>query len=943
MKKTFINVACIGLLAFAPAVLHAQNESSAEVSKTERVTTDATATVSGDELYKTVTSNFTNTLTGKLSGLIVKEGTGELGSNNAQFLIRGMGSYGIGSWNTAKIFVDGFEVTSQYLSGLSPAEIETVTVLKDAAALAIYGEKGANGVISIQTKRGNIAKPTINARLRTGVQTPTKINKPLNSFDYASLYNQAVSNDNGMMWSPGYSASQLDAYKNGTGVNVDWYDEVLKSSGAFLDGDVVFNGGSKNARYNINLGYLNNKGIFNAPNTDQTKNLSYEKYNLRANLDFTILDIFDVRLDMGGRIENTKRPNYSISQLFTDLSRYPSNIYNVYDNVEEGNYSGTAVYPNNPYASVNALGWQSYKARTLQTNFSVRERLDMVTPGLYMKQSVSFYSYTLSAYSKTRNYARWHQGTTTTTDETTSITASGYGSNGMQDWKQYKFTAGYDRTFGKHGISAMLNWDVSAYKGESHDSYRYKYNTLNLNGFLHYDYAHRYVAELAFSRFGNDAYAQGNRWSTYPALSLAWVASEENFLKDNDIVNYLKLRASAGLTGSSESSTTSVLSSFNTSGRYLFKDFFTYSYIGSFYTGKNQGSWQTTYVPMFIPNEKAHAEKSMKYDLGIDATLFHGLDLSVDAYLDKRSDILTIDNSLMGYYGKQYYFSNLGKMTSYGVDLTAVYTGKCGDVDYSVNGMMSYNKNRIDDMQEVPTANAFSAKTGRAYGALIGLVADGFYDINDFDANGNLLGDVTPAFGTVQPGDIKYKDLDGNNVIDQNDVTAVGRTEYPEWYYSFGGKVGYKGFDLELQFQGAAGVSANLLDNWDQVVAFVDNGNAFDIAKGAWAYYPTEGIDNRANATYPRLTTQSNENNYQLSSFWVKDASYLKLRTVELGYNFCSEMLKKSGIENLRVYLNANNLFTISSLLKDYNIDPENVVNRYPMMKSFNAGVSITF
>ena len=942
MKKMIITVA-IGLLPFAPTTLKSQTDISSEEAKTEDVTTASTTTVTGDDLYKTVTSNFTNTLVGKLSGLIVKEGTGELGANNAQYLVRGMGSFGIGSWNTAKIFVDGFEVTAQYLSGLSPSEIESVSVLKDAAALAIYGEKGANGVIMIETKRGIIGKPSVNARLRMGVQMPTLDQKSLNSYDYASLYNQAVSNDNGMVWSPVYSADQLTAYKNGNGINVDWYDEALKSSGQFLDGDIVFNGGSKNARYNIDLGYLNNTGILNVPNTDQTKNLEYAKYNLRANLDFSVLDIFDVKLDMGGRIENTKRPNYSISQLFTDLSRYPSNIYHIYDNVEEGNYSGTAVYPNNPYASVNALGWQSYKARTLQTNFSVRERLDMVTPGLYMKQSVSFYSYTLSAYSKTRNYARWHQGVTTTTDETTSITASGYGSNGLQDWKQYQFTAGYDRTFGKHAVSAMLNWNVSSYKGESHDSYRYKYNTLNLNGFAHYEYNHRYVAELAFSRFGNDAYAKGNRWSTYPALSLAWVASEENYLKNNQIVNYLKVRASAGLTGSSESSATGVLSSFNTSGRYLFKDFFTYSSIGSFYTGKNQGNWQATYVPMFIPNEEAHAEKSMKYDLGIDATLFHGLDISVDAYLDKRYDILTIDNSLMGYYGKQYYFSNLGKMTSYGVDLSAVYTGKCGDVNYRVNGMMSYNKNRIDDMQEIPTANAFNAKTGRAYGTLIGLVADGFYDVTDFDANGNLLGDVIPAFGKVQPGDLRYKDLDGNNVIDQNDVTAVGRTEYPEWYYSFGGKVDYKGFDLELLFQGTAGVSANLLDNWNQVVAFVDNGNAFNIAKGAWAYYPTEGIDNRANATYPRLTTQSNENNYQLSSFWVKNASFLKLRTVELGYSFCSEKLRNAGISNLRVYLNANNLFTMSSLLKDYDIDPENITCRYPMMKSFNAGVSITF
>ena len=402
MKKIFITIA-VGLLAFTPATLKAQNDSSSEESKPENVTTASTTTVTGDELYKTVTSNLTNTLVGKLSGLVVREGTGEFGSNDAKYLVRGMGSFGIGSWNTAKIFVDGFEVTSQYLSGLSPAEIESVTVLKDAAALAVYGEKGANGVIQIETKRGKIGKATINARLRTGIQMATKINKPVDSYDYASLYNQAVSNDNGMMWSPVYSPDQLASYKNGSGVNVDWYDEALKSSGHFLDGDIVFNGGSKYAHYNIDLGYLNNSGILNTKNTDLTKNLGYSKYNLRANLDFGVLDIFDVKLDMGGRIENYKRPNYSISQLFTDLSRYPSNIYNVYDNEAEGNYSGTAVYPNNPYASVNALGWQSYKARTLQTNFSVRERLDMVTPGLYLKQSVSFYSYTLSADSKTRN------------------------------------------------------------------------------------------------------------------------------------------------------------------------------------------------------------------------------------------------------------------------------------------------------------------------------------------------------------------------------------------------------------------------------------------------------------------------------------------------------------------------------------------------------------
>ena len=204
------------------------------------------------------------------------------------------------------------------------------------------------------------------------------------------------------------------------------------------------------------------------------------------------------------------------------------------------------------------------------------------------------------------------------------------------------------------------------------------------------------------------------------------------------------------------------------------------------------------------------------------------------------------------------------------------------------------------------------------------------------------MGIPTPAFGSVQPGDVKYKDLDKNGVVDQNDKTQIGKSAYPEWYFSFGGKLAYKGFDLEVLFQGAAGMSVNLLDNKNQVVAFVDNGNAYEIAKGAWAYYPAEGIDTRATATYPRLTTLSNENNYQTSSLWVKNADYLKLRNLELGYNFNSLKMQQSGVSNLRVYLSAQNLATFSGLLRKYNLDPERL-SGYPTLTSYNVGVSITF
>lgn len=895
--------------------------------------TGAISTATGDELYKRVESNFSNTFTGAFNGLTVLHGSGEMGNNDARYLIRGMGSYGVGSWSQAKIFVDGFEVERDFMVSLSPAEIEKVEILKDAAALVLYGERGANGVIRITTRRGEIGKPSVNARVRYGVQTPALINKPLDAYEYASLYNQAVSNDNGMYWSPAYSDEQLEAFRDGTAPNVDWYKEALRSAGHFVDADLVLHGGVKAARYSVNLDYLGNWGLMNTKKTDATRNLGYNRFNVRGNLDFDVLKIFEVRLDIAGRIELLHRPNYSIPQLFTDLARYPSNIYNVFDDDAREHYSGTAVYPNNPYGSVEGLGWAQVKARSLQTNLVVREKLDVLTEGLYLEEAFSFYGYTLSTYSKSRDYARWHDGATTTTNETTSIVASGYGSAGMQDWKQGRITAGYDRGFGQHNVSAAANFNLSAYKGDGY--FNYKYNTLNVNGLAHYDYAHRYIAEIGFSCFGSDAFAPGHRWHFYPAVSAAWVASEEPFLKNSSAVQFLKVRASVGLNGSSDSGATSVLSDFNSNGRYLFKNYYTYSYIGSFYTGATNPEWQSTLVPMFVPNENIRPEKSLKANLGVDADLFGGLHLSADAFIDNRTDILTLDHSQMGYYGKQYMFSNIGRMLSYGVEFAASYSGKSGDWSWNIGGTIAWTRNIVKEMGEVAPAHSYNAATGRPYGTYIGLVADGFYDITDFDDDGKLLESLpTPAFGAVQPGDIKYLDLDKNGVVDQNDVTKVGRSWVPEWTFTLGGKVCWRGLDLEIAFQGVAGVSAYLLDNWNQNVAFVDNGNAYAIARGAWAYYPVDGIDNRAEATYPRLTTKSNENNYRTSSFWVKDASFLKLRNLEIGYTWK---------DRLRVFINGQNLFTISPLQREYNIDPENIKGLYPQLRTFNTGISVNF
>jgi len=902
--------------------------------------TGAVSTISSETLYNTPVPNITNTLYGQLSGLTVTQGSGEPGYDNAKLMIRGTGSYGYGGYNVFKIFVDGFEVNSSYFVNLCAAEIESVSVLKDAASLATFGMRGSNGVIWVVTKRGKIGKSKVQVQLRSGMQSPEQVNNALDSYNYARLYNQAVSNDNGMVWTPKYLDADLKAYQNGTGTNVNWNDQVLKNYGTYQDADLIFNGGDNTAKYNVVLDYANQQGLLNVSNTDQSSNEQLNRYNFRSNLDFNMFSIFEARVDLGGRLENRKGPNYSTSNLMNDVARYPSNIYPVLDGTTT-KFSGTSVYPNNPVGSITGLGWASSLTRNLQGNFGLKERLDFITPGLYLDEAFSFNAYAVSTYSKTKNYARYINGATTTTDLTTSIVASGYGAGGQEDWRQAVATLGYDGQFGLSRITSAVNFHQSDYRGEGFFGYKYHYQ--NLNGRFNYSYNNKYVGEFGFSYFGNDAYAPGHQWGFYPTISGAWIASNESFLKSNSVINYLKFRASVGTTGGADAGATGSLSSFSSNGRYLYQQYYGSS-SGQFYTGNSTPTWANTLSPMFIPNQNVFAEKSLKYNLGMDLNLLKKIEITADVFMDKRSGILTLDNSLMGYYGSNSYFSNVGKMTNKGFEVSGTYTDKIGKIGYSLNAMASYSKNKIDYMAEVTPAYPYNAQTNRSFGTPIGLQALGFYQLSDFNADGSLkTGIPIPAFGAVQPGDIRYKDLNNDGYVDQTDVTSIGKSPYPELTYSFGGSINYNNFDLSIFLQGTYGSSVNLLGSpYNQVVAFVNNGNAYDIAKGAWAYYPDQQIDTRATATYPRLTTLSNTNNYRNSSFWMKSGDFMRIRNIEVGYNFTSKILNKLRLSKFRIYVNATNPVTWSSLLKDYHIDPE-TLSGYSALKSVNAGISAAF
>ena len=887
-------------------------------------------------------ANFTAGLEGKYPGLTVLRTDATPGTGSARMMIRGIGSYARGTdVNTLKIFVDGFEVKSDYINYISPEEIDSVVVCKNAAELALYGMNGANGVLYITTRRGTESAPVITFKSRGGVQMPINVAKPLGSLDYANLYNQAWSNDHGREWDPYYDFEVINELKAGGGVDVNWYDEVFKKTAGYGEGTLSMRGGTRNAKYNIVLDYANQQGFLNVANNDRTHNVSFVKYGVRTNLDMRLNDILTVSVDLGGRLEDRARPNYSVYQLVSDVMSYPSNIYPVFDELATdpiSNFSGTAAHPNNPVGSLTGLGWTTSRTKVLQANFKFREDLAFLLRGLYLQEGFSFYSKTIGNTAKTRTYARYIDGVPQTSDVSTYIRSNGYWSSGKERWMQGNVTLGWNGEIDLNRIDATLGAHISDFNGNGSSFYNWKYRYINYTARAAYLYDNRYDAAVGLSYFGSDAYAPGKRFVLYPTVSFGWIASNEDFLKGSDAVNYLKIRTSAGFTGSTEAYVG--IEGFETQGRYLYQQYYTWT--GSFVTGMGPsfGGGSSGIRPLFKGNENVTAEKSLKANVGFDATLWNRLKLTADYFVDYRTGILTRDLTLMDYLGIQSAYSNIGKMFNHGVDANFVYSDRKGDFGWSVFGNVLFTRNKIIEMGEVGAKYPYNATTGLPYGTRMGLECIGFYQVTDFDLDGELnMGLPVPLFGSVQPGDLKYKDQDGDGYIDDTDIVKIGNPAYPSLTFSLGSELTFGNFDFSFLFTGGALSTVNMLDysTWQP---FLNYGTAFEWAKGAWVFYPEAKLDTRSKATFPRLTTEQNDHNYRPSSFWIKDNNYIRLQDVEIGYNI---PFKNAGIDKMRVCLTGYNLLTISPLLWNYKMDPETVNYGYPAAQSVMLGLQIIF
>jgi TonB-linked SusC/RagA family outer membrane protein len=891
-------------------------------TQTKDQVTSSTASVSSEDLRKTNTASLSNALIGRLPGVTIMNTGGAPGFDDPSFAIRGRHTT---LNNGILTLVDGIQINS--ISYLSVDEIESVTVLKDAAALALYGVRGGNGVLLVTTKKGSISdKINISLNARYGSQSPTTLPKFSGSYDYARLYNEARVNDGLPLQ---YTDAQLNGYKAGTDPylypNVNWYDEILRKSSPMQDYSLTFSGGNKTAKYFLMVGYMNNQGLY--ANTDQktNSNINFERINFRGNVELNLTKTLTAQVGLGGNLQDRKFAPIATQTLWQNMATYAPNLYAV--RTPDGQITGTANYPVNPVGYVLERGYQSRHDRNIQSSVQLNQKLDILTEGLGVFAALKFDNEFNSRYDKTRSYAYAvpQIGVSPAGDPTISYSQAGVNTDltitlgDNYENNRIILNAGFDytRKFNNHELSGMLMYQQDKYTVLGNQS---AFAMQNIMGRLNYNYKEKYYGELAFSYSGTENYAPGKRFGLFPALSAGWLIHKEDFWKQNSFISYLKLRGSVGLVGNDKGSP-----------RFNYNQYWGTATDQFYYFGTGTTAFNAL-VQLGTANPELTWEKGLVYNVGVEANAFNNkLTFSADVFREMRSDILVdMGNRMPAIGGVQASaLENRGKVLNYGTEVAATYSDKLGEFNYFVGGQLSFARNEIKENYDIPRKEAYSSRLGRPVGQYFGLEAIGFFK-NESD----IIASPQQTFAVVRPGDLKYKDQNNDGIIDINDEVAIGRHNYPEILYSFNTGASYKGFNLDLFFQGVANRSVYL--NGYMFQPFVNDANISTwAAEGHWT--PAT----HATATFPRLTTQLNDNNYRSSDFWVRKANFIRLRNVELGYTIPKSVVSKLGIQSIKVFVSGLNLLSWDDLALD--VDPETLSVGYPVIKTYSAGLSVKF
>ena len=938
------------------------------------------ATITTKDLTQSPTANINNALAGRLPGLIVNQyAGGEPGVDQSELFIRGKATYGNQS---AIVIVDGIERDMSYLA---PDEIETFTILKDASATAAYGIRGANGVIVITTKRGKAAeKATVNLKASIGINQPIGFPEYLGSADYATLYNEARLNDAKMTGADIsslnlFSQQAIDNFRrakgdNSDGLGYDWdyYDFAFKP-GLQEDVSLSIRGGTDKVRYYVLANYFSQGGNYKYSNAgeydSQTK---FTRYNFRSNIDININRYLSTRLDLGARITDRNAPGTTAGRLMTICATQPPYLpilveENAHPQNEEyiqqnsrGMLYGDNIYRYNLLGELSRTGYLNEKNTYLNGSFAMNLDMEFLTKGL--KAEVMF-SYDASegrwinrkldtykdGYREYPKYATFmpiegsdaymagghYTGAYKTGNKYDIDQTIGNGfSHNASDGRTYiQARLDYNRLFSnRHEVTAML----LANRGNRTVNNELAYHSQGITGRFAYYYNQKYLMEFNFGYNGSENFAPGKRYGFFPAGSIGWVVSEEEFMKKASWIDFLKVRASYGLVGSD-----------NVSCRFQYLAFYGggsgYDFGNNFGTnvgGTSEGN---------LANANLTWEKARKLNVGIDfTTLNQRLALTIDAFYEYRFDIITDMNSdgIMGYpdiVGKDAALQNLGEVSNRGVDIELSWNDKIGkDFRYYIRPNLTFSRNRLEYKAEVARKNSWRKETGKRLYENFVYVFDHFVADQEEADRLNKIG--YQPWGQLIPGDVVYKDLDRNGVIDDEDRTAMGNPRSPELMFGIPFGFQYKNFDFSVLLQGAT--KSSILLNGAAVFDFPQF-EQDKIGRVKKMHLDRWTPETAATAKYPALHYGTHDNNKNgNSSLFLYDASYLRLKNVEIGYNVSPKLLRKFHVQQARIYVQGLNLLTFDKL-GDVDIDPETKsgdgASWYPIQKVFNFGIDITF
>ena len=916
--------------------------------------------------------SLTNMISGQVAGVIAIQRSGEPGKDDADFWIRGQSSYAGG--NSALVLVDG---VPRSMSDIDVDEIETFTVLKDAAATAVYGSEGANGVVLITTKRGRAQKTVVSFNAQYSVATPTRMPKLMPSYDYLSMWNEATWNDAGNpdwdTWSVNnapHSAEELEMYRSG--VDPDLYPtaiwtDLLSKHTQNQRYTINLRGGSEKTRFFVSAAYYNETGMFKSnPLENYDANIGLKRYNLRSNVDMDITSTTKLSVDMSGQYKTKNNPGSSSDAIFKHIVLFPTHLIPfTWSDGTASAVSSDAEGKYNPYSMLNYSGYTKNWTASMQTKATLKQKLDFITRGLSVQGSVSFDADFSAGQKRTMNPTKWlvhgrdAEGKLIKDKKGEGDALSDVKPNGTSGTKKIYIEAqlNYARVFGKkHDVTGILvyNQKETQYQNVRNDDnltlLPYRKQNIVMRGTYTYD--NRYVLEASFGATGSENFAPNYRWGIFPAVSASWNLHAEKFMQKDqimNIVNKLRLRASWGITGNDAT---------GSGGRFVYREVLTES--GSTNLGLSAGqnggptnSYGHIYENLFAAPELSW-EVERKVNVGIDLGLFRGrVDITADYFNNRREDILIKRVTIPSAAGfRNNPWQNFGVTTNKGFDASLTFKHNIGkDWQISARGNVTYAVNKIVERDEIPQEYPWLAQTGHSIGVNKIYIAEGLFTNQDFiitkKSDGSYNYQLKPEIPTydakVKPGDIKYKDLNNDGVITDSDASYDNGTYPfdPQLVYGFGLNVQWKGIYAGVFFQGVGRASTNMKANTSYYIPFAlgrDQSSARMEAASHWS----ASNPNNQNVIYPRLHTNEYANNTLNSTWWYRDASFLRLKNVEFGYQFDKNLVRKWKMQNLRVYVQGTNL-AVWDKVKLWDPEIGNSGSRYPITANWTVGLDVTF